>query len=160
MPIDGSCSNATEVRTLSRMVHKPIRRCSVHHSRSQIPTVMAMTITADSLLPRSKCDCDGSYDMAVKGPNVVMRRHSMNSSKVSPYHFPLRRRQCTCSPRAGAISWAQLCLTLIPTLGRFVMKCHGHIVLNFVVVWLVFLTCWCLASEEGNTFVLKNFSSS
>ena len=68
----GSCSNATEVRTLSRTDDKPIRQCSVHPSRSQIPTVMAMSITAHNLLARPKLDCDVGYDMAVKGANVVV----------------------------------------------------------------------------------------
>ena len=68
----GSCSKATEVRTLSWMDYKPIRRCSVHHSRSEMPMVMAMTITVDSLLPRPKLDCDGCYDVAVKGLNIVV----------------------------------------------------------------------------------------
>jgi hypothetical protein len=35
--------------------------------------VMAMTITADSLLPRSKLDYDGGYDVAMKGLNVVVK---------------------------------------------------------------------------------------
>ena len=34
--------------------------------------VMAMTITVDSLLPRPKLDCDGCYDVAVKGLNIVV----------------------------------------------------------------------------------------
>ena len=67
-----SCSNAIEVRTLSLMDDKPIRRCSVHPSQSQILTVMAMSITADSLLPRPKLDCDVGYNAAVKGASVVV----------------------------------------------------------------------------------------
>jgi len=39
---------------------------------SQIPTVMAMTITADSLLSMPKCGYDGGYDVFVKGPSVVV----------------------------------------------------------------------------------------
>ena len=35
-------------------------------------TVMAMTLTVDSLLPRLKLDCDGGYDMVVKGLSVVL----------------------------------------------------------------------------------------
>ena len=35
-------------------------------------TVMAMTITVDSLLPRPKLDCDGGYGVAVKGPSIVV----------------------------------------------------------------------------------------
>jgi hypothetical protein len=35
-----------------------------------------MIITADSLLPRPKLDCDEGYDMAVKGPSVVVK-HQM-----------------------------------------------------------------------------------
>jgi len=31
-----------------------------------------MTITADSLLLRPKLDCDGGYDVAMKGPSVVV----------------------------------------------------------------------------------------
>ena len=33
----------------------------------------AMIITADSLLSRLKCGCDGSYDVAMKGLSVVVR---------------------------------------------------------------------------------------
>ena len=53
---------------------KPIQRCSLHHSRSQMTMVMAMTITVDNLLPRPKLDCNGGYDTAVKGPSVVVSR--------------------------------------------------------------------------------------
>ena len=35
-------------------------------------TVMAMTITVDSLLPRLKLDCDVGYDTVVKGASVVV----------------------------------------------------------------------------------------
>jgi hypothetical protein len=35
-------------------------------------TVRAMTITADSLLPRPKCNYDGDYDVDVKGLIVVV----------------------------------------------------------------------------------------
>ena len=45
---------------------------SVHRRRSQIVTVKAMTITADSLLPRPKLDCDVGYDAAVKGASIVV----------------------------------------------------------------------------------------
>ena len=68
----GSCSNAMEVRTLSWTDDKPIQRCSGHPSWSQIPTVMATTITADNLLPRPKLDCDVGYDAAMKGASVVV----------------------------------------------------------------------------------------
>ena len=34
--------------------------------------VMDMTITADSLLPSQKLDCDGGYDVAMKGLSVVV----------------------------------------------------------------------------------------
>jgi hypothetical protein len=37
-----------------------------------MPTVKAMTITADSLLSRPKLDCDVGYDVAVKGLSVVV----------------------------------------------------------------------------------------
>ena len=66
------CSNATEVRTISQTYDKPKWRCSEHPSRSQIATVTAMTITADSLLPRPKLDCDRGYDVAMKGASVVV----------------------------------------------------------------------------------------
>jgi hypothetical protein len=66
------CSNAMEVRTLSRMNDKPIRWCGVHPSRSQISTVMAMSITAHSLLPKPKLDCDVDYDTTMKGASVVV----------------------------------------------------------------------------------------
>ena len=67
-----SCSNATKVSTLSWTYDKPKRRYSEHPSRSLIATAMAMTITADSLLPRLKSDYDRGYDMAVKGASVVV----------------------------------------------------------------------------------------
>ena len=54
------------------MDDKPIWQCSVHPSWSQIPMVMAMTITVDSLLSSPKLDCDGGYDVAVKGSSVVV----------------------------------------------------------------------------------------
>ena len=34
--------------------------------------VLAMSITADSLLSRPKLDCDVGYDAAVKGASVVV----------------------------------------------------------------------------------------
>ena len=54
------------------MDDKSIRRCSVHPGRSQIPTVMAMSITTDNLLPRPKLNCDVGYDAAVKGASIVV----------------------------------------------------------------------------------------
>jgi len=54
------------------MDDKPIRRCSVHPNRSQMPTAMAMTITADSLLLSLKLYYDGGYDVVVKGLSVVV----------------------------------------------------------------------------------------
>ena len=45
---------------------------SVHRRWSQIATVMTMTITVESLLPRPKLDYDGGYDVAVKGTSVVV----------------------------------------------------------------------------------------
>ena len=69
----GSYSNTTEGRTLSRTDDKPIRQCSVHRRRSQIATVRAMSITADSLLPRLKLDYDMGYDTTVKGASVVVK---------------------------------------------------------------------------------------
>jgi hypothetical protein len=40
-----------------------------------MPTVKAMTITVDSLPPTPKLDCNGGYDVAVKGPSVVVIAH-------------------------------------------------------------------------------------
>ena len=37
-----------------------------------MPTVKAMTLTVDSLLPRLKLDCDVGYDAAAKGASVVV----------------------------------------------------------------------------------------
>ena len=54
------------------MDHKPIGGVNVRHSRAQMPTVKAMTITVDSLLPMPKLDCDVGYDAVVKGVSVVM----------------------------------------------------------------------------------------
>ena len=58
------------------MNHKPIGGVSVHHSRSQMLMVKAMTITVDSLPPRPKLDCDASYDVAMKGASVVVRQRT------------------------------------------------------------------------------------
>jgi hypothetical protein len=38
-----------------------------------MPTMKAMSITADSLLSRPKLDYDGGYDVAMKGPSVVVK---------------------------------------------------------------------------------------
>ena len=46
--------------------------------------VRAMTITADSLLPRTKSGYDGAYDVAMKGQIVVV---VILSSPL--YHSPL-----------------------------------------------------------------------
>ena len=54
------------------MDHKLIGGVSVHRSRSQMATVKAMTITVDSLLPRSKLDYDVGYNAAAKGASVVV----------------------------------------------------------------------------------------
>jgi hypothetical protein len=32
-----------------------------------------MIITANGLLPRPKLDCDGGYDVAMKGPSIVVK---------------------------------------------------------------------------------------
>ena len=42
-----------------------------------MPTVKAMTITVDSLLPRPKLDCNVGYDAAVKGASVVVKGRAM-----------------------------------------------------------------------------------
>jgi hypothetical protein len=73
----GLCSNVTEVRTLSWTDDKQIWWCSVHPSRSQISTVMAMSITAHSLPPRPKLNCDVGYDAAMKGASVVVAHDSL-----------------------------------------------------------------------------------
>jgi hypothetical protein len=73
------CSNVTEVRTLSRTDDKPKRRCSEHHSQSQIATAVAMTITADSILPRTKSDCDRGYDVTVKGASVIVTENRLKN---------------------------------------------------------------------------------
>ena len=52
---------------------------SVYRSQSQIATVRAIIITADSLLPRPKLDYDKGYDVAVEGPSVVVRCASLRS---------------------------------------------------------------------------------
>ena len=86
---DRSCSNATEVRTLSQIDDKPIWWCSVHHNQSQMMMAMAMTITIDILLSRPKLDCDGGYDAAVKGLRVVVpksiEKERMGHMKVPRY---------------------------------------------------------------------------
>ena len=68
----GSSSNVMEVMTLSWMDDKPMRWCCVLPSRSEIATVMATSITADSLLPMPKLDCNVGYDAAMKGASVVV----------------------------------------------------------------------------------------
>ena len=40
-----------------------------------MPTVKAMTITVDSLLPRPKLDCDMGYDVAMKSASAVVDDH-------------------------------------------------------------------------------------
>ena len=49
-----------------------------------------MIITADSLLLRSKLDCNGGYDMAMKGPSVVvvLRFHQLSKTKLGLSIFP------------------------------------------------------------------------
>jgi hypothetical protein len=65
------------------MDHKPIGGVSVHRSRSQMPTVKAMTITINSLPSRLKLDCDVGYDAAVKGASVVvLHMYVSNISEV------------------------------------------------------------------------------
>ena len=54
------------------MVDKPMQWCCVLPSRSEIVTVMATTITADSLLPMPKLDCYVGCYAAVKGASVVV----------------------------------------------------------------------------------------
>jgi hypothetical protein len=38
-----------------------------------MPTVKAMTVTVDSLLPRLKLDCNVGYDATMKGVSVVVK---------------------------------------------------------------------------------------
>jgi len=49
-----------------------------------------MTITVDSLLLRPKLDCDGGYDMAVKGASVVVHEllpvSRLTSHRFTEYH--------------------------------------------------------------------------
>jgi hypothetical protein len=47
-----------------------------------MPTVKAMTITVDSLLPRLKLDCDVGYDAAVRGASVVVYSASKTINEV------------------------------------------------------------------------------
>jgi hypothetical protein len=54
------------------MVDKPIRRCCVLPSRSEIGTMMAMIIAVDSFLPRPKLDYYVGCDAAMKGASVVV----------------------------------------------------------------------------------------
>jgi hypothetical protein len=51
-----------------------------------MPTVRAMTITVDSLLPRPKCSCEGGYDVAVKGLSVVVKQliGAMDYTRIVP----------------------------------------------------------------------------
>jgi hypothetical protein len=77
------CSNVTKVSTLSWTDDKKKWRCNEHLSWSQIATVMAMTITADSLMPRPKLNCDRDYDVAVKGVSVVVVDPNFDSSSAT-----------------------------------------------------------------------------
>jgi hypothetical protein len=54
------------------MDDKPMWRCCVLPSRSEIAMVMATTITADNSLPRPKLECYVGCDAAVKGASVVV----------------------------------------------------------------------------------------
>jgi hypothetical protein len=55
-----------------------------------MPMVRAMTFTADSLLSRAKLDCDGGYDVVVKGLNVVVIAHNRVTMQgdYDPDHWP------------------------------------------------------------------------
>jgi hypothetical protein len=47
--------------------------------------MMAMTITADSLLPRLKLDYDGGYDVTVKGLSVLVLVFKLPHQVSSPF---------------------------------------------------------------------------
>ena len=42
-----------------------------------------MIITADSLLPRLKLDCDEDYDVAVKDPSVVVHVYDIQETFIN-----------------------------------------------------------------------------
>ena len=48
-----------------------------------------MIITADSLLPRPKLDCDGGYDVGVKGPSVVVGKHGIGKYIKSAWNWEI-----------------------------------------------------------------------
>ena len=81
------------------MDHKPIGDVRVHHSRSQMSTVKAITITIDSLLPRLKLDCDVGYDVAVKGASVVVLTYARPLAPAHPT-MPAKGRVQEDEPRA------------------------------------------------------------
>jgi hypothetical protein len=45
-----------------------------------MPTVKAITITIESLLPRPKLDYNVGYDAAVKGTSVVVCEHKISDN--------------------------------------------------------------------------------
>jgi hypothetical protein len=72
----GSCSNATEVRTLSLTDHKPIQRCECTPQTISDSDDEGYDHHTDSLLSRLKLDYDVDYDATVKGVSVVVRTHT------------------------------------------------------------------------------------
>jgi hypothetical protein len=72
--------------------------------------VRAMTNTVDNLLPRPKFDCDGGYDMAVIGLNVVVEAR-WDSAKCKPGN---RKAAKTEAKSTGySVVWRQLLRTII-----------------------------------------------
>jgi len=55
--------------------------------------VMAMTITIDSLLSRPKLDYDGGYDVALKGPSVVVEGYNGNSMRLRNLSICVKKYQ-------------------------------------------------------------------
>ena len=70
-----------------------------------------MSITADSLLPRPKLDCDVGYDAAVKGTSVVVKMKPIVHVETPPRYAPGQQvstahgvgftAQCLYQPKAS-----------------------------------------------------------
>ena len=66
-----------------------------------MPTVKAMTITVDNLLPRPKLDCDVGYDVAMKGASVVVL---LKSKVLYSYASASPSQHATASTTSALVS--------------------------------------------------------
>jgi hypothetical protein len=63
-----------------------------------MPTMKAMTITIDILLPRPKIDCDGFYDMTVKCLSVVVNPSQIHQEMAINNHQHVPTFTSCCKP--------------------------------------------------------------